>query len=260
VPAGTSSPHCSKDGSSTPLLGNARWLPYDVTQGGLDELVPAPSNLQTTDDLQHLGYRYTLFFLPADDHLVYATQDRFGGVVQVLGKHVPKVRRNPARIDYAWYPDLDSHRLGIGATTAYWLTQLHASTTAAGAVASIRAHSAGIDDPAITPVDHGPTLVQTPPPATKTSLTWHRGTRPASRDRLSLNLTMVKALTVNAARARLRCPRVSVTSSRPARVTLVHAHPGGVAHLGGHSYRVSRSGRVTLPFPKGHAVAHVHCD
>jgi hypothetical protein len=251
--------HCSKDGFTTPLLGNARWLPYVVTQGGLDELVPAPSNLQTTNDMKQLGDRYTLFFLPADDHLVYATQDRFGGIVKALGSKIPLVRRNPGRIDYRWYPNLDNHKLGIGTTTAYWLTHLGAATSKPGVLASVRAHSFAIADRKITRVSHGPTLVSTPIPATRTSLTWKLGVRPAARDRLSLALSKVEAITVDAARARLRCPRITVTSTHAVRLTLTHLKPGSVATVDGHSRRVDRHGRVTLALHSGRSTARIRC-
>jgi hypothetical protein len=235
--------HCATDGSSTPMLGNALWLPYDVTQGGLDELVPAPSNLQTTDTMSTLGDRYTLFFLPADDHLVYATQDRFGGIVKQLGKRIPRVKRNPGRIRYAWYPSLDSHRLGIGATTAYWVTHMGAATKAAGSVASLTAHSLGIRDRKVTVVHRGPKLVSTPLPATKTALRWKRGARPPARDRLVLHLSKVRELTVDAARAGLTCPRVVVTSDHAVRLRLTHL----------------RRGSVTLHLPAGHSARRAHC-
>jgi hypothetical protein len=235
--------HCSSAGSSTPLLGNALWLPYVVTQGGLDELVPAPSNLQTTDDMRQLGERYTLFFLPADDHLAYATQDRFGGIVKALGNRIPRVRRNPGKIRYSWYPELDSRKLGIGATTAYWVTRLRASTSAPGAIASVTARSAAIRDPKIHVVTGGPTAVSTPLPATKTTLRWQRRGRPAARDQLALTLSKVKALTVNAARAKLRCPRIVANASRPVRLRITHLERGS----------------VTLRLPAGHSVRRVRC-
>jgi hypothetical protein len=234
---------CAADGRTNPLLGNALWLPYDVTQGGLDELVPAPSNLQATNTLRDLGLRYTLFFLPADDHLAYATQDRFGGVVAALGKRIPAVRRNPRRVHYTWYPDLDSRYLGIGATTAYWVTRMRAATNAPGALASLNARSSAIRDRAITAVPGGPSLVATPLPATKTTLRWHRGARPAGHDRLRLVLSKVKALTINAARAGLSCPSLRTDSSHRVRLTLTHL----------------RVGTVTLVLPAGHSARRVSC-
>jgi hypothetical protein len=236
--------HCASDGFTTPLLGNALWLPYDVTQGGLDELVPAPSNLQTTDTLRKLGERYTLFFLPADDHLVYATQDRFGGIVKQLGRRIPAVRRNPGLIRYAWYPSLNSRHLGIGATTAYWVTQLRAGTSKPGVIASLSAQSGAIRARTVTLVDSGPTLVSTPLPAARTAQRWRLGARPAARDRLTLHLTRVAELTIDAARAKLSCPRVVVSSTRPVRVRLTHL----------------KRGSVTLSLPAGRSSRRVACS
>jgi hypothetical protein len=245
----TTAAHCGGDGFSHPLLGNAKWVPYVVTQGGIDELVPAPSDLQATSDMRALGDRYTLFFLPADDHLAYATQDRFGGIVRALGPQVPKVTRNPGTIEYRWYPDLDVTRLGIGTTTAYWITHLAASTDAAGALASVHARSFAIRERPITVVHHPAQVVTTPLPAVETRLTWRRGPRPAAHDRLVLQLSSVRALTINASRARLSCPTVVVTADRPVQVTLTHL-PGADDGAGG---------AVTLRFPAGHHTLRAVC-
>ncbi|MBV9485187.1 MAG: prolyl oligopeptidase family serine peptidase, partial [Frankiaceae bacterium] len=239
--------HCRDDGRTLPLLGNARWLPYTMTQGGIDELVPAPSNPQQANQLRQLGLRYTLYFLPADDHLVYATQDRFGGIVGNLGTRVPKVKRNPARIRYSWYPDLTSHRLGIGASTAYWVTRMAAATRAPGAIASMRVHSFGRRDRAIRPFSVGPTAVTTPLPATRTGVRWHRGARPARRDRLRLRLSRVKSLTVNARRAGLECPRVVANADHRVRLVLTHLRSAG-----GH--------RQVVSLGKGRSVRRPDCS
>jgi hypothetical protein len=217
--------HCGDDGFTSPLLANAKWVPYVVTQGGIDELVPLPSDIQATNDLRALGNRYTFFLLPANDHLVYALQDRFGSMVHALGGAIPTVKRNPGTIVYAWYPDLDVPRLGIGTTTAYWVSHLAAASTAPGALASVRARSFGIRERPITVVHHAPQVVTAPLPAVRTKLTWRRGARPEARDRLVLHLSRVKTLTVNARRAHLSCPSITVTSSTPVRLT--------VSHLGG---------------------------
>jgi hypothetical protein len=243
--------HCGSDGFTHPLLGNAKWVPYVVTQGGIDELVPLPSDVQATNDMQALGDRYTFFFLPADDHLAYATQDRFGGIVRALGAQIPTVTRNPGSIVYRWYPDLDVARLGIGTTTAYWITHLIASTRAAGAIASVQARSYGIAERPITVVNHAPQVVANPLPATETRLTWRRGPKPATADRLVLHLADVTFLTINAARARLTCPTVVVTANRPVQVRLTH--------LPGAAYSVDGPGVAILRFPAGHHALRVAC-
>jgi hypothetical protein len=245
--------HCSSDGKTNPLLDNARWLPYVVTQGGLDELVPAPSNVQATNTLRDLGYRYTFFFLPADDHLAYATQDRFGGVIKALGKRVPRVRRNPARIDYTWYPSLTSRKLGIGTTSAYWVTHMQSTTSKPGALASVSAHSFAIRDPAVKPVLTGPTTVSTPLPAERTTQRWKRGARPAAHRRLVLSLHAVRSLTINASRAHIGCvkgARIIATTDHKVRLRLTHLGP----HFGHLSLRL-RKGHSHPNFGCGYAVS-----
>jgi hypothetical protein len=240
------SAHCGDDGFSSPLLGNAKWVPYVVTQGGIDELVPLPSDLQATNQMRALGNRYTFFLLPANDHLLYAMQDRFGSMVHALGGVIPRLKHNPGSIVYRWYPDLDVPKLGIGATTAYWITHLEASTHAPGATASVRARSFGIRERSITPVKHAPQIVSAPLPAVKTTLTWRRGPRPAARDRLVLNLSNVSALTVDAPRAGLQCPKVVVNTDRPVDLVIRHLKdrpPGrwvnvGVRYPAGHNVRL----------------------
>jgi hypothetical protein len=243
--------HCGGDGFSRPLLGNAKWVPYVVTQGALDELVPLPSDVQATNDMSALGDRYTLFFLPADDHLAYATQDRFGGMVRALGARIPKITRNPGSIVYHWYPDLDSARLGIGTTTAYWITHLSAAASAPGSLASVRARSFGIRQRSITVVHHSAQVVSTPVPAVKTQLTWRRGARSTAKDELVLHTSGVSALTVDASRAKLSCPVVVVTADRPVQVTLTHLH-GAVDSVDG-------PGVAVLQFPAGTTTRRVSC-
>jgi hypothetical protein len=239
LPAGAQQhDHCGAEGVTSPLLGNARWVPYVVTQGGVDELVPAPSNVQQTDDMAALGDRYTLFFLPADDHLVYATQDRFAGIVRALGHRIPQVRRNPGTIVYDWYPELDVPRLGIGTTTAYWITQMSAASTGNGVIAGVYARSYAIRDRAVSVEHHGPSLVTTPLPALRSSLTWRLGARPPARDLLVLRLQDLGSLTIDAARAGLRDPALKVTTSTPVTLVLTHL-PGGrrmVVHIPAGGY------------------------
>ncbi|HVV74759.1 MAG TPA: peptidase [Mycobacteriales bacterium] len=244
APAQTAA-HCGSDGFTRPLLGNAKWVPYVVTQGGVDELVPLPSDVQATNDMRALGLRYTFFLLPANDHLVYALQDRFGSMVHALGGAIPRVTRNPGSIVYRWYPDLDSRKLGIGATTAYWITHLEASSHAPGVLASVRARSFGIRQRPITVVHHSPQVVTAPLPAVETKLTWRRGPRPPAGDRLVLHTSGVRALTVDAARAKLRCPWVAVTSDRPVVVRLTNLR--------------YETGTVTLHVPAGHSTWRISC-
>jgi hypothetical protein len=222
LPAGSG--QCSDDGLSLPILPNARWLPYSLTIGAADELVPVTSNVEQAQGFDSLDYRYHAFVYPGEDHLVYATQDRFGPVVATIGH--PVVETNPGHVTYIWYPDTTNSALGIGATTAYWLSGLAARSTAPGQLASVDAVSAGRPDPAITVTRPTPGVVTVPTPGTELSLDWTAGASPAARDALSLTLTDVASLRVDAARAGLSCPTITTTSDGLSALTVTDLPSG----------------------------------
>ncbi|HEX7354518.1 MAG TPA: peptidase [Mycobacteriales bacterium] len=236
--------HCDADGLSQPLLASARWLPYSFTQGVADELVPVTSGLQQYQAFNALGYRYHFFLYPTEDHLVYATQDRFADVVASIGTGTRTL--DPGHVTLDWYPDLTVPSLGIGATTAYWVSGLAARSTTPGEVATVDATSAGIPDPAVTVHRSGPTPVTAPTPGTRFDLAWTAGSRPAARDALALLLTDVADLTVDAHRAGLSCPAVTVTTDGPTVLHLTGLRDGDrtlEVSAGTHTFDACTSGR-----------------
>lgn len=238
APAGSG--HCADDGVSVPVLPSARWLPYTITAGAADELVPVTSTTESVATLDGLGYRYHFFLYPTVEHLSYATQDRFGPVLDTIGRGTKTV--NPGHVTYAWIPDTTSSALGIGATTAYWASGLAARSTTPGQVASVDATSAGRPDPAITLTRPAPTPLTSPVPGVETSLGWTLGARAAPRDALTLRLTDVAALSVDAVRAGLTCPTVTATTDGPSALTVTGL----------------RTGRTVLALPAGTST-HATC-
>lgn len=209
--------HCTNDGLSQPLLANARWLPYSFTQGAADELVPVTSGLAQYRAFDALSYRYHFFLYPTEDHLVYATQDRFADVAASIGSGTRTT--DPGHVTLSWYPDLTRPDLGIGATTAYWVSGLAARSTSPGEVATVDATSAGRPDPAVTVTRAGPRVLTKPTPGSRFDLTWTDGATPRPRDALTLHLTDVSELTVDAVRAGLTCPTITVRTDGP---TILH--------------------------------------
>ncbi|HET6816286.1 MAG TPA: peptidase [Mycobacteriales bacterium] len=248
--------HCYADGDSTKLVASARWLPYGVSQGAVDELVPVTSGLAQVQLLDKRNYRYHFEFFPAEDHLVYATQDRFGTLASWVGNRTRK--KNPGHVSYAWYPDLDRPAFGIGTTTAYWLSGLKGRGHAPGQVASIEAVSRGIPDAAITVHRSGPSLqVANPTPSTVFDLTWSTGGRPAGSDRLSLDLHDVGAVTVDARRAGLTCPTVIVTSDGTATVRFTSLRPHAVVTGGRTGARTDGAGDAAVAVGSGRSTLRV---
>ncbi|MGZ4444815.1 MAG: alpha/beta hydrolase-fold protein [Nocardioidaceae bacterium] len=228
---------CTRDGATGPLVGNAHWLPYRIGQGNLDELVPFPAVEQQVQRFDARGQRYRFVRYPAEDHMVFATQDRFGTVTRGLGH--PRTLRNPDRVDFSWYPHLDRPRLGLRATGAYWVRGVRARERSAGTLARVRARSFALAWPTPTPRRSGPTPVSSPLPAVVTTLRWARGPVPAARRLLTLRLTNTGRVTLDLVRAGLRCGTVRVRSDGPA--TVVLNRPGRasrVADVGAGTHRL----------------------
>jgi hypothetical protein len=227
----TASGHCRDEGDYTPMLRNARWVPYVIGQGALDQLVWTPGVLDHVRALDSLGYRYDFFLYPGEDHLVWATQDRFDDVVAALPSG-PRVR-DPGQVSYSWYPNLTRRDLGLGATGAYWISGLRARSSGPGEVASVDARSSARPDEAVT-VRRSGSLALDPLPAGRYGLAWLRGPRPPARPELTVEVANVRALSVDTIRAGLRCGTVRVTTDGPVELTLAGLRTVSLRRAGTH--------------------------
>jgi hypothetical protein len=243
-------PACASDGQSRPLVANARWIPYVIDQTYADELVPTTGVIAQAQAFDQLGQRYNLFLHAGADHLVFATEDRFGDVVTALG--APTLATNPGAFTYAWYPSLNSSGLGIGATGDYWLNGLRARDGSYGKLASIQADDAALPDPRVTPQRFGPALVTQPLPGTETGLSWTLGAKPAPARRMTLKLSDVAGLTVDAAAARLPAGTITVQTDGPTQLTVAKLTPGTPVRVGGRPVTsAGAGGAATVNLPAG---------
>ncbi len=247
-------PACSKDGESQPLVANARWIPYVIDQTYADELVPTTGVIAQARTFDGLGQRYVLFIHTGADHLVYASEDRFGDAVAALGG-TPVRKTNPGTFTYSWYPSLNSSVYGIGATGDYWLHDLRAADSSFGTIATVQAHDAALPDPAVTDQRFGPSLVTQPLPGTETGLRWLLGKRPRARKAMTLKLSDLAGLTVDAAVASLKTGTITVTSDRSTRIAIVHLARGTeVLEHGRKVATAGRSGTVAVSLHSGTTV------
>jgi dienelactone hydrolase len=233
-------PACSDDGQSQPFVANARWVPYTIDQTYADELVPTTGVIAQAQTFDQLGQRYELFIHTGADHLVYATEDRFGDAVAALGS--PARKTNPGSFTYSWYPSLNSAVYGIGATGDYWLHDLRAADSSYGVIATVKAHDAALPDPAVTDQRFGPSLVTQPLPGTETGLRWLFGKRPRARKAMTLNLADVAALSVDAGAANLKTGTITIDTARATRFTIIHLARG--TEVLEHGRRVATAGRA----------------
>jgi len=229
---------CTTDGTAYDLVGNALHLPFRIGHGFLDQLVPFTSVEQQVARFSALGLRHRFVRYPAEDHLVFATQDRFATVLDGLGR--PTVERDPREVDLTWRPHLTRRALGIGATTAYWLRGLAARDSGPGTLARVQAVSEGLPGTEVQVVGSGTTPVLAPLPAIVQETSWRPGAALPISDVLTLGLTNVSHVTVDLARARWSCGTLQVTSDGPAVVLLAGPEDTQRVEVGEGVQRVQR--------------------
>src|SRR6478609_3052407 len=197
--------HCAREGDTWRLLVNARWLPFVIAHGVLDELVPLPSVVQQVLELDRLGYRYRFTVYPFEDHITWVLEDKFDDPVSHMGTGLRQ--GDPGHITFAWYPELVRPDLGIGPHRVWWLSDLSADPAAAatrGGTASVDARSYARPDPTRTTrrrrgFEPGLDLS----PGLYTELVWRIGSAVDPMPFLALHLTRVAGITVDVARAGL---------------------------------------------------------
>jgi pimeloyl-ACP methyl ester carboxylesterase len=230
--------HCAREGETWPLLRNARWLPFVIVHGLLDELVPIFSVVPQVLRLDRLGYRYRFTLYPAEDHIVLAAQGKFGDAVAHMGTELRQA--DPGRITYAWYPQLERPDLGLGPQRVWWLSGLQADpqiTSQRGTVATVDARSYARPDQTHTSHRRGGAILNfDPTPGAYVERVWRFGTVPDAQPRLTLRLTGVAAVTVDTARAGLAAfarSTIIVHTDSTADVTLDGLAPSTTVRIDG---------------------------
>ncbi len=238
---------CTSDGNTTPLIVNAKWIPYVMTYGAIDELVPFTGGLEQVEAFNKLGYRYYAVLYPAEDHMVFALQNDFAPATSQLGS-LQRVQ-TPGSFTFSWYPDLDSSSLGIGPSGDYWVSALNARDSSAGKIATVSASSGGLPEPE-QKLEHHTSAVNGPTPGVADSLTWTPGATPKAAKTLTLSLTDVAALAVETKAAKLKCATVTATSDGPASLTLLGLRAGTTVSESGGTI-ASEGGSATVPLAAG---------
>jgi pimeloyl-ACP methyl ester carboxylesterase len=196
---------CAREGDSWKLLVNARWLPYVIAHGLVDELVPFASAAEQALELDRLGYRHRFTVYPLEDHIAWIFQDKFDDPIAHMGTG-PR-QADPGHITFAWYPQLVRADLGIGPHQVWWLSELTAAPQVAarrGAVAQVDARSYARPDPAHTITRHRGIVGHfDPTPALYSELDWRVGPAVGPLPYLTLRLNGVGSLTVDVERAGL---------------------------------------------------------
>lgn len=224
---------CAREGDTWKLLVNARWLPYVIAHGLVDELVPFASAAEQVLELDRLGYRHRFTVYPLEDHIAWVLQDKFEDPISHMETALRQA--DPGHITFAWYPQLVRADLGIGPHQVWWLSELTADpavTARRGAVAEVDARSYARPDPTHTIRHHrGVVWNLDPSPGLYSELDWHVERAVAPLPYLTLRLTGVASLTVDVARAGLTAlpsSTITVATDVATRITLAGL-PAGVS-------------------------------
>jgi pimeloyl-ACP methyl ester carboxylesterase len=231
---------CAREGDTWKLLVNARWLPYVIAHGLVDELVPFASAAEQVLELDRLGYRHRFTVYPLEDHIAWVFQDKFEDPIAHMGTALRQ--GDPGHITFAWYPQLVRDDLGIGPHQVWWLSELKADpgvTVRRGAVAEVDARSYARPDPTHTVRHHrGVVLNFDPSPGLYSELDWRVGAPVGALPYLTLRLTGVAGLTIDVARAGLAAlpsSTVTVATDTAAQVTLGGLPAGVEVQLDGQT-------------------------
>ncbi|HTX95104.1 MAG TPA: alpha/beta hydrolase-fold protein [Mycobacterium sp.] len=223
---------CAREGDTWKLLVNARWLPYVIAHGLVDELVPFASAAEQVLELDRLGYRYRFTVYPLEDHIAWVLQDRFEDPIAHMETGLRQA--DPGHITFAWHPQLVRPDLGIGPHQAWWLSELTADpsvTARRGAIAEVDARSYARPDPTHTVEHHRGLLLNfNPTPGVYSELDWKVGPPVSPLPYLTLRLTGVASLKVDVQRAGLAAlpaSTIAVATDTAAQVTLAGL-PAGI--------------------------------
>ncbi|GAC1538484.1 MAG: hypothetical protein NVS3B12_23660 [Acidimicrobiales bacterium] len=230
---------CTTDGDSIPMIDSARNLPYLISQGAIDELVPVDGVLPDVAKFDSLGYRYRFELYPAADHLAYPVLDHFAE--QAAQMNGPARVQNPGHVTYSWYPNLDRADYGIGSTGAYWVRNTKGRDVAPGSVSRVDAVSLARPEKITTAKTTGVLIPGDPFPAVVTEQTWKTGTPPPAQQVINLDLRNVGSLTLDLVRAGITGHAViNVVSDGQTTLVLSGGVLSGVVLAGRlHSSRVS---------------------
>lgn len=230
--------HCAREGDTWKLLGNARWLPFVIAHGGLDQLVPFPGIVQQVFELDRLGYRYRFATYPVEDHIAFLLKDDFDDPIAHMGTGLRQA--DPGHITFAWYPQLVREDLGIGPHRVWWVSELRAADdvkAARGRLAKVDARSYARPDPTRTLKRRRGVIPDfDPTPGLFTEMTWQPGGDVEPLPLLTLELAGVAGLAVDVVRAGLAAlsrSTVTVVTDHPVRLRLASLPPGMTVELDG---------------------------
>jgi predicted esterase len=236
--------------SNVDRAANDHWVPYVISNAEVDELSPYTDAVEEERDFEAADNRFDLFTTSMPEHNATAASDGFSTQVAALGG-APEAMASPGTINYTWCSAVVDQSLGLGPTSVYWLSGLSERSSAASD-AQVVADDGAIPTPTETLATTTTSVVPPDaPPMLKTTGTWISGITPLPVPTLTMKLTNVAALRVDAVAARLPAGSATVDTDGTTALTLTDLPPGTTVTSPGGSAEASRAGTVTVQLRGG---------
>ena len=107
-------------GQTNNIVVNGLNLPFEINNGGVDELVPAVGPIQQAQSFRDAGNPHLFYFYPSSDHFALILADEWGHTRDFLDQH-PVRDLSPDEVRYKRYPSMDLPQHGLRFDGAYWV-------------------------------------------------------------------------------------------------------------------------------------------
>ena len=114
-------------GQTNNIVVNGLNLPFEINNGGVDELVPPAGPLQQAQAFRDAGNPHLFYFFPSSDHFALILADEWAHTRDFLDQH-PERDLSPDQVRYKRYPSMDLPQHGLRFDGAYWVDGLTVRT------------------------------------------------------------------------------------------------------------------------------------
>lgn len=223
--------------NTRPQLENTRHVPFWITHGVADELVPVTGVVNQAGRLAELGHEYRLAVHPAEDHFGFVFKDNWSREAAWFAAHATRVK-DPERVTFklrkaSWATASSPHastilsqvdalaqEVGARLDAAYWVDDIVASG-ASDITGVVDLTSEGISRRQVGQFPITTIGTNGPSPHTLTGQYRVWAQLPVI-DVLRGRLSKVSSLTIDVGRAGLsNSPSISISSDMPATITFV---------------------------------------
>jgi pimeloyl-ACP methyl ester carboxylesterase len=107
-------------GQTNNIVANGLNLPFEINNGGVDELVPVAGPLQQAQTFRDAGNPHLFYLFPESDHFALILADEWGHTRDFLDEHAVR-NLAPDQVRFKRYPSMDLPQHGLRFDGAYWV-------------------------------------------------------------------------------------------------------------------------------------------